>query len=389
MGSCAARSVWGRRTAATLMKPIAALITSRLPVSMRANTAGSSSGTVDTRAALNSYSKRARAMIVALCIVGVAPTTPARTVMKNLRTPTPISSPLTSSIPSKSSSLFAALGASSSSSSSLPSASHAPSIPPPPPAPPPILPEPPARPALRSMLRGISTRRLNACCRVRALVSLVATMSSPSNTAKEDPWAPIATPSSAESFSVSRSIRLGRIAATHRRRYLLAAGAHMPDPSTRDSSAASLLAESQSPPRLAPGPTLGFMSAARSLYARFCTAASFSRAAGRAALNTRSRAALSKPGTMARDRSMKVHLLADRVSPPSLSPSGASSASDVTLTSLRRTVRKKPPSAAVSVICAKHPTVALSSPRRSGGAATKRLKRMGRKLRAYLATVAA
>ena len=40
---------------------------------MSANTAGRSSGTVDTSAAENSYSNRASAITAADCIVGVAP----------------------------------------------------------------------------------------------------------------------------------------------------------------------------------------------------------------------------------------------------------------------------------------------------------------------------
>ena len=66
-------SACGSRTAATLMKPSDAFTTSRLP-SMSANTAGRSSGTVDTSAAENSYSNQASAITAADCIVGVAPT---------------------------------------------------------------------------------------------------------------------------------------------------------------------------------------------------------------------------------------------------------------------------------------------------------------------------
>ena len=90
-GSCAARSACGSLTAATLTNPRHALTTSRSPRAISANTAGRSSGTEDTSAAENSYRRRASAITDADCIVGVAPTTPARTVMKNFRTPTPTS----------------------------------------------------------------------------------------------------------------------------------------------------------------------------------------------------------------------------------------------------------------------------------------------------------
>ena len=108
----------------------------------------------------------------------------------------------------------------------------------------------PDLPARRSMARGMSTRSLNACCRVRAFASFVATMSSPRSTANE-PCALIAAPSSASegasaSFAASRSISEGRMAATHLRRYRRAAGAHDPEPSTSASSAASRLFASQS-----------------------------------------------------------------------------------------------------------------------------------------------
>ena len=56
--------------------------------------------------------------------------------------------------------------------------------------------------------------------------------------------------------------------------------------------------------------------------------------------------------------------------------------------SLRTTVRKNPPSAAASVTDATASIVSAKSPRRSGADATKRLNRIGKKLREKLAIVA-
>mmetsp|Transcript_8499 Transcript_8499/g.29775 ORF Transcript_8499/g.29775 Transcript_8499/m.29775 type:complete len:322 (+) Transcript_8499:667-1632(+) len=76
---------------------------------------------------------------------------------------------------------------------------------------------------------------------------------------------------------------------------------------------------------------------------------------------------------------MKVHRLAVRSSPPSRRAPSAPSSSAVTFTSLRTTVRKKPPRVAASVTLAYAATVSARSPRAPGFSVTKRLNRMGRK----------
>jgi hypothetical protein len=132
------------------------------------------------------------------------------------------------------------------------------------------------------MALGISTKSLNALTRVRAFVSLVATMSSPSRVANP-PFADmvlatmgIVSDETAALFSCcascswfSRSISDGRIAATHRKRYRRAAGAQFPDPAISVRSATSRFAASQFSPGSPPAVRLVRISAANSLYARF------------------------------------------------------------------------------------------------------------------------